>query len=146
MPQLNNMKPNPKTGEITLASGTILSRRLSRSMFLSSTEGVRAQINVQNEPWCSFRFEDSEDSLIVVVFFKGESLESISLYVNDPKLGTSWNDWSEPKEMERKRAGDGWLQKNDLKPGKNYVWGSVWSGYSPQSASSSIVIRYKVGS
>lgn len=140
------MKPNSETGELTLASGTVLSSVLSRSMFLSSAEGVRAQINVQNEPWCSYRFEDHEDSLIVVVFFKGESLESISLYVDDPRFGTGWNDWSEQKEMERKRAGDEWLKKNELKVGKNYAWGSVWSGYSPQSAASSIVIRYKNGS
>lgn len=140
------MKPNPTTGEITLASGAIIWSRLTRSDFLSSVEGTQAKVNVQNEPWCSFRFEDNEDLLIAVVFFNGERLESISLYINDPRFGTGWEDWSEAKELERKRAGDDWLKKNGLKPGKNYTWGSVWSDYSPQSGSSGIVIRYKEGS
>ena len=140
------MKPNPTTGELTLASGTILSSRLTRSDFLSSPEGTQAQIQVQNEPWCSFRFDDREDSLIAVVFFKGERLESVSLHVSDPRFGTGWEEWSEAKEQQRKRAGDEWLRKNGLQPGKNYRWGSVWSDYSPQSGSSSIVIRYTEGS
>lgn len=140
------MKPNPKTGELTLASGTILSSHLTRSMFRLSPEALQAKINVQNEPWCSFRFEDHEDSLSITVFFHGERLESVSLYINDPRFGTSWEDWSEQKELERKQAGDEWLKKNGLKPGKNYAWGSVWSDYSPQSGFSDIVIRYGNGS
>ena len=136
------MKPNPKTGELALASGTILSPQLTRSMFLSSPEGIQAKIHVQNEPWCSYRVDDHEGPLIIVVFFQGERLESISLYMNDPKFGTSWEDWSEKKELERKQAGDDWLKKNGLKAGKNYGWGSLWSDYSPQDGSSNIVIRY----
>jgi hypothetical protein len=136
------MKPNPKTGELLLPSGTILSPRLTRSVFLSSVEGMQAKVSVKNEPWCSFRFEDHEDSLGIVVFFKGENLESIHFSLSDPKFGNGWEDWSEARELERKQANNQWLKKNDLIPGKRYSWGSVWSDYDPKSGSSMIVVRY----
>jgi hypothetical protein len=139
------MKPNPKTGELTLPSGTVLSPRLTRSVFLSSAEGKGAEVSVKNEPWCSFRFEDHEDSMGVIVFFKGEILESVHLSINDPRFGTSWEDWSEEKELGRKRANDQWLKSNGLPPGKRYSWGSVWSDYSPKSGYSLIVIQYGKG-
>ncbi len=137
------MKPNPKTGELILPSGTILSSGLTRSTFLSSVEGARTQVEVKNEPWCSFRFEENEDSLTVVVHFKGESLESVTLSIIDPKYGNSWEGWNEKRELEQKRANNRWLRSKGLVPGKKYSWGSVWSDYDPKSGSSMIVIRYQ---
>lgn len=136
------MKPNPKTGELVLSSGAILSSRLTRSAFLSSEEGARANVVVKNEPWCSFSFEEREDSWIVVVYFKDEHMESVHLSINDSKYGTGWENWSEEKELERKKAHDRWLRSNGLVPGMQYSWGSVWSDYDPKSGSSMIVIRY----
>lgn len=139
------MKPNPKTGDLCLPSGTILSSRLTRSLFLSSNEGRRAEVSVKNEPWCSFRFEEREDAFVVVVFFKGENLESVHFCISDPKFGTGWEDWSEEKELERKEANNQWLLKHGLVPGKKYSWGSVWSDYDPKGGASMIVIRYQNG-
>ena len=136
------MKPNPKTGELSLPDGTVLSPRLTRSVFLSSAEGAQAKVVVKNEPWCSFHFEDREDSLGVVVVFRGERLKSVSISIDDPRFGSGWEDWSEKKELERKQANDRWLTGKGLVPGKNYAWGSVWSEYDPKSGSSMIVIRY----
>lgn len=136
------MNPNPKTGELTLPSGMVLSPRLTRSLFLSSVEGKQAEVSVKNEPWCSFRFEDREDLLGVIVFFKGETLESVHLSVNAPRFGTGWEDWSEEKELERKQANNQWPKSHGLTPGKRYSWGSVWSDYSPKSGYSLIVIDY----
>jgi hypothetical protein len=140
------MKPNPKTGEFLLPGGTILSARLTRSAFLASAEGARAQVSVKNEPWCSFRFEDDEDPLDIIVFFNGEKLETVQVSLRDPKFGTGWENWSEEKELDRKRANDQWLREHGLAPEKKYAWGSVWSGYDARSGSSMIVIRYEHGS
>ena len=137
------MKANPNTGELNLPSGTILSPQLTRSMFLISVEGTLAIVSVENEPWCSFRFEDSEDQLGIIVFFKGEKLESVQFASIDPKFSASWNDWSEEKEEERKKRNNQWLMRNDLIPGKEYLWGSVWSNFDGKSGSSEIVLRYK---
>jgi hypothetical protein len=137
------MKSNPKTGDLILPSGTVLSPRLTRSVFLSSMEGRQAEASVKNEPWCSFRFEEREDSLVVVLFFKGEKLESVHFCVSDPKFGTGWEDWSEEKELERKQSNDQWLKRNGFVPGEKYSWGSVWSDYDPKGGSSMIVICYQ---
>jgi hypothetical protein len=140
------MKTNPKTGELILSSGIILSSRLTRSTFLSSAVGARANVEVKNEPWCSFRFEESEDSWIVVVYFKEEQLEAVNLSINDPEYGTGWEDWSEERELDRKQAHDRWLRSNGFVPRNKYSWGSVWSDYDPKSGASMIVIRYQSGS
>jgi hypothetical protein len=138
------IKPDPKTGELAIPlSGTILSSRLTRSAFLSSIEGSQAKVHVKNEPWCSFRFEESEDLLVVIVQFKDENLESINLSINDPKFGNDWKDWSEQKELGRKQANNNWLASHGFFPGKKYSWGSVWSDYDARSGSSMIVIRYQ---
>jgi hypothetical protein len=136
------MKSNPKTGELILPSGTILSSQSTHSTFLSSIEGKRAEVNIRNEPLCSFSFTDDEDSLGIIVFFKGEILESVHFFVSDPQFGVRWENWSRKKESERNQANHQWLKKNGLGSGKRYSWGSVWSGYDPKSGSSSIVIRY----
>ena len=89
------MKANPKSGELTLPGGTILSPHLTRSSFLSSVEGAQAKVNVRNEPWCSFHFEAREDSLGFVVVFRGEHLKSVGLSINHPKFGSGWEEWIE---------------------------------------------------
>jgi hypothetical protein len=140
------LKTNPKTGELTLESGLVLSPLLTRSVFLSSPNGARAKRIVDNAPWRSFRFEENEESLAVIVFFKGETLESVQITVTGPELGTSWENWSEEKELKRKRANDQWLIGKGLVPDKIYSWGTVWSGYDRKDGSSSIIIRYQNGS
>ena len=137
------IKVNPENGEfVILPSGSILSSRLTRSQFLSSPEGIQSKIQIQNEPWCSFRFEEQEESLLFVVQFKSEKLDAIEIYSHGLEFGVDWKDWSNQKELERKKANDAWLLKNNLLPDDIYRWGSVWSGYDAKSASSVIVIRY----
>lgn len=137
------IKVNPENGEfIILPSGSILSSRLTRSQFLSSAEGIQSKIQIQNEPWCSFRFEEQEESLLFVVQFKSERLDAIEIYSHGLEFGVDWKDWIEQKELERKKANDAWLLKNNLSPDDTYRWGSVWSGYDAKRASSVIVIRY----
>lgn len=139
------MKTDPNTGELILPSGTILSSQLTRSKFLASVEGTQAEVLVRNEPWCSFRFKDKEDSLVIVVFFKGENLESVHFTSSDPKFGINWKDCSEEKELARKQANDQWLKINGLIQGNKYVWGSVWSTYDKRSGFSTIVFQYQKG-
>ncbi len=138
------MKPNPNTGEFILRSGTVISPQLTHSEFLSSVEGSISKVNVKNEPYCSYRFEDNEDSLVMIAYFKGEKLESIHISLLNPEFGTNWSDWSEEKQLNLKQANDSWLMKNDLTPDKQYSWGSVNSAYDQKSGSSHIVIKYNI--
>jgi hypothetical protein len=139
------MKADPKTGDLTLASGSILSSRLSRSGFLASPEGRGAKLVVRNDPWCSFRFDEIEESMAIVVYFNQEELESVELSISDPKFGNAWNDWSEAKELQRNKANADWLDGKGLVPGTAYSWGTIWSDYDPKSGSSAISIRYQDG-
>lgn len=136
------MKIDSFTGTLELESGLVLSSALSRSQFLASSVGMASTALVRNEPWCSFRFEAGAESVVLAVFFKSEVLESVRITVTDPRFGTGWDDWSQEKEMQRKSANDQWLLAHGLTPGKQYAWGSVWSGFDPKGGSSSAVIRY----
>ena len=137
------MKTDPKTGELVLTSGLVLSPQLTYSAFIASVNGAQATVVVNNDPWRSLRFEETDESLIVIVFFKGEILESVELSITGPEFGTQWQDWSEEKELDRKKANDQWLKNNRLVPNTSYAWGEIWSDYDPRSGSSSIVIRYR---
>lgn len=137
------MKTNPSTGELTLESGIALSPDLSRSAFLFSADGGRAKVLVKNEPWCSYRLDEKEESLSVSIFFEGEKLESIHLAIVTSEFGLGWEDWSEEKELKRKLANERWLVSKNLIAGKGYSWGTVSSDYDQKSGSSAIVVRYK---
>ena len=78
----------------------------------------------------------------VVLYFYGQQLESIDLANASQEFGTSWNDWSEEKEMKRKEAHDRWLISQTGADARDYDWGSIYSDYDPRSSGSSIVIRY----
>lgn len=139
------MTIDPTTGNISLQSGTVLSKETTRDAFLRSPEGLKASVLVKNEAWCSFKFAVPEESIVLAVFFKDELLESVQLCLTGSAYGSSWQDWSEEKEMERKRANDGLLFKNGLVPGEKYSWGTVWSGYDSKGGFSSAVLRYRNG-
>ena len=137
------MLVNIVTGEIVVESGAILSAGTVRSAFLSSPEGATSNILVKNEPWCSYKFSDPMESLVVGVLFKGDNLQSIHLAVVD---SASEPTWSHESELARKAENNKWLQSKGLVAGKSYSWGSVWSDYDPRGGSSSAIISYSSGS
>lgn len=103
---------------------------------------MRSAVFVRNEPWCSFRLAETDHDVAVVVYFKGELLQSVQVCVVDPEFGTGRHDRSHEKEMRRKAANDQWLLARGVTPGKKYAWGSVWSGFDPNGGLSSAVVRY----
>jgi hypothetical protein len=72
--------------------------------------------------------------------FKAGRIESISFSI--PSAGTSWDDWSEAGEQQRKRDHDDWLTTQLGTGPYEYSWGVVCSKYYPQSGFSSITVRY----
>src|SRR4030095_11509629 len=136
------MKINSSTGEIALECGFALSPEVSRAQFLASPAGMRSAIFVENEPWCSFRLAKTDNDVVVVVYFKGELLESVQVCSVDPKFGIGWDERNHAKEMQRKAVNDRWLFASGVTPGKKYAWGSVWSGFDRNGGFSSAVVRY----
>ena len=67
----------------------------------------------QNEPYCTWKLGGeyrSAISFVITLCFHDERLIRVDLTHVDPKYGTSWSDWSEEKEAQRKAEHDRWLQ------------------------------------
>jgi hypothetical protein len=63
---------------------------------------------------------------------------------SDPRFGSSWDDHSLAKEMDRKASHEKLLSAC-LGSKRTFPWGSVWSGYDERGGGSAIIIRYEVG-
>lgn len=134
------------TGVITLPEvGASIASTLSRSEFLQVPEFSGASIFVQSEPWCSYRLpaiRQKYTDLVVIVQFRGEELFSLDLCHSAACFGTSWENWSEERELARKAFHERWLASEvGVRPGK-YAWGEISSYYDEKGRFSSIVIRY----
>jgi hypothetical protein len=138
---------DPKTGTIRFAPELAISPTLTRENFLSSLLGTRATVLVQNEPHCSFALPKmifSGHAFVGSLWFTGSRLLRVSIASVDESFGSSWSNWSQGREMERKTFHDSLLQ-SALGPGwsgRPFPWGVVASLYDPKSGSSSIIVTY----
>src|SRR5215475_15239391 len=134
------------TGELFIDSAAVgIGPRCTRKDFVSSILSSESRVLVKNEPYCSFSVGSHKISglrFIVSLSFYGDILESIELTHDDEEPGSSWSDWSEEKELKRKRIHDQWLTSLHGRTSHRHSWGAIWSGYDPRSGSSSITIRY----
>ena len=123
-------------------SGLRISRAL-RETEVATLEGVSKRDMGTNYVWYSLpnRNSESENILISLCFHSG-TLDSISIALNDPDLGSSWSDWSEQKEWMRADRTEAWLAAQGYPTG-TYPWGEIWAGYDPKGGSGSAGIRYK---
>jgi hypothetical protein len=134
------------TGGIMLPEiGASISASLLCSQFLQTLAFAGASVLDQNEPWCSYRLPEIAQAgsrLCVVLQFHGEQLQSLTLYHDADRFGTSWSDWSEERELARKAFHEDWLTRElGIRLG-HYPWGDISSNYDPKGGSSSIIIRY----
>jgi hypothetical protein len=134
------------TGDLEIEALSIrIGSQFTRQQFLASALAEHARILVQNEPYCTFSvgsYQLAGLSLSISLGFYGEQLETIGLFHDAKALGSSWADWSEEKERQRKQIHDHWLRELTGHASHVYTWGEIWSGFDPKSGSSSIVIQY----
>jgi len=132
------------TGELFIESIPVtLGPRFTRRDL--SALPVAAQSQVVNEPYHSYSLgaqQISGQSFFVVLYFYGQQLESIDMAHGAGEFGTSWDDWSEERELRRKQWHDDWLREQTGQASHVYEWGKVHSSYDPRSGGSSIIIRY----
>jgi hypothetical protein len=115
-----------KTGALRFEDGVELSSELTRTSFLASEIGQRAEKSVQNEPYSSWRLSallDPPHTFSAILYFRGEKLWQICLVDSDPKFGTSWSD---SDEHARKLSHDVWLEAS-LSTERDFAWGSAES-------------------
>jgi len=134
------------TGELFIDSAAVgIGPRFTRKDFVSSILSNDSRALVKNEPYCSFSVGSHEISglrFTVSISFYGDILESIELTHDDEEPGSSRSDWSEEKELKRKRIHDQWLTSLQLRTSHRHSWGEILSGYDPRSGGNSITIRY----
>lgn len=109
------------------------------------TLGMNAYLGPQPVDGLLFRVE---------LHFQGEQLGGYSLWLDDPRYGTSWDDCSEEKQLAQRDAHDAWLLST-LGPGErvpspsgpelrySFPWGEVWSTFDARGMSSPIGIRFR---
>lgn len=136
------------TGNITIKHAALaIGPSLARDDFLTSALGRSAQVNVENEPYCSYAAQIPTGNLMslpawLTLYFYHQQLESVSIMASDDRCGASWNDWSEEKEHERKRFHDQWLADTIGSTNAHFSWGQLSSDYDARSGFSSIHVQY----
>ena len=135
---------NRSTGEVLIESipATLGPKFTRRDLF---SLPLKSQSQVVNEPYHSYsigRHEIAGLDFYVVLYFYGQELEFIDMAHPAAQFGTSWDDWSEEKELKRKEVHDRWLIEQTGYASHVYEWGEIGSDYDPRSGGSSIIIRY----
>ena len=145
---------NPATGALKLDDyGTALAPALTRKAFLASPLGKAMRDLIVNEPWHSWQLADCRingRTFLLGVFYEGERLDMIQLFLQDSRYGTSWEDFSPEKEKARHAAHWRWLRSQLGSAGarsssgneRRFAWGSVGAYYDPRNEESSIVVSY----
>lgn len=138
------------TGFIVLTEiGAFISPTLQRSQFLQSPAFAKAQVLVQNEPWCSYGLPIislGDTDLSLTFQFNGEALHSLCMAHIAPRFGTGWKDRSETLELQRKAFHEEWLTQEIGVPPGQHPWGKVSSRHDPKAGGSSIVIEFNTPS
>jgi hypothetical protein len=145
-----------QTGALTLPTGTI-GQDVTRTVFLASPVGAHSRCDDMHNGWMHFYpGVQTLDELVfgVRVVFEGERLDSYSLWLDDPRYGTSWDDYSEEKQLAMRDAHDRWLVAQ-LGPGERipsprgpelhyaFPWGEVWSTFDAKGGSTSTIVRFR---
>jgi hypothetical protein len=138
------------TGQIRLPSeGILVGPSLTREQFLASPLASQSREIVRNEPHCSFALPTVQfdgHSYAWSLWFQGSVLRRVSIQCADAEFGSSWSDWTEERELARKRFHDSLLQSvlgSDWSL-QRHPWGSVDSSFDPRSGASSFGVSYAV--
>ena len=132
-------------GEITFDNGFILSRKFTRDEIEKLKFGMKSTLIRNSAPWYVVQLDNIKISGLnfsIVLYFNNNKLIMVDMSISDTKYGTSWDDWTKEKEMDRNRDNKNWLYQ--YTNGQNeFPWGKIWAGYDEKVGGSSIHIRYK---
>jgi hypothetical protein len=137
------------TGEIQFrADGIRVGHALTRELLLASSISSQCRELVRNEPYCSFALptvQFGDQPFAWSVWFRASVLLRVSIQCASPAFGSSWSDWSENRELARKRVHDSLLQQSLGQDWchKHFTWGRVESLYDSKGGFSSIVVTYE---
>jgi hypothetical protein len=136
---------NSSTGDFQTDDGFVLGPATTEQAFLASSVGQSSKDNGHNDGWSRYWLPrplraHSIDWACHAAFLNG-ALKNLSMSTYDP-ASKGWADWSEAKELLKKKWHDDILMQILGVPPYHYSWGEVASAYDPRSASADIAIRY----
>ena len=147
---------DPLTGALVLGGGRI-DRDLSPSALLASPLGAHATREDRPAGWTHVYLGSGDPdgkALGVQLHFEGDRLYGYSVSLADPRYGTSWDDYTEEKQIAKRDAHDAWLvaslgqgtrEPSPRGPELRYAlpWGDVWSTFDARGGSTSIGVRFR---
>jgi len=138
------MKIDPQTGEIEVEEGGfVIHPDISLDEFLASPSGANARLVVKSHQYStySFTFKIGMSLFGLSIVFASQKLDS--LRIEKFNSGSTWGNWSEAHELERKNEHDHLLVSFLGTPPYKFLWGEIVSIYDPRSGSSNISIQYR---
>ncbi len=142
------MMIDKETGAVEInIPATKIPPNMPRDDFLKSPlYSISSPLN-QNPPWSRYAFKSviiNEDKFVGDICFNTEKLYSITLAVIRPEFGTSWGEWSEEKELARKRYHENLLRTifGESSESYSFPWGKVISLFDRRAGGSAIEIYY----
>jgi hypothetical protein len=135
------MKIDRTTGQVELESVT-LGPFTDRRSFLDTAPGIASRNSVNNRQWSTYTFStnESEGDFVINVVFCEDSLSEIRLSKGDST--SSWSDWSQNRELNRKKIHDRLLMQVLGEGPYRYSWGEVMSIFDEKAGASEVIIRY----
>lgn len=138
---------NIQNGELKIAN-LIISPKINKDDFIDVVKKnklLKAERDMKNSyHWYYFNtLQLAGLNMAASVCFYKSNLNIITFSNTDSSLGSSWEDWSKEKELERKNSHNQWLQKVLGNPPYEYDWGSIKSDYDEKSAFSIIMVNFK---
>lgn len=135
---------NVEEFELLHPLGLRISRSLTEAALLSSFQHGQLKRTDMHTGWVWYRlptFAESELLIVISLGFNSGVLEHVSLSDTHPRYGTSWNDWSEEKELLRARQIGSWLTGKGFASG-TYSWGVIWAGYDAKGGFGHAAVQY----
>lgn len=126
--------------------GLRISRSLTEATLLSAIQPEQLKRTDMHTGWVWYRLPTFVESDLVIgisLGFNSGVLEHVSLSDTRPEYGTSWNDWSEEKELLRAKKIGSWLAGQGFSSG-TYSWGVIWVGYDAKGGFGHAVVQYAV--
>jgi hypothetical protein len=130
------------SGELRFDTGESLGPALTQQAFQATPMGATAS----SLGAAGFRLGPREiagQKFEASIWFVGNALRRVDLSMVQPVEATSWDDYSEDRELARKAKHDAWLDAQLGPDPWRLSWGDVQSDWDPRSGSSSIIIAYE---
>lgn len=124
---------------------------LARQRFVASEIGSNSRMVINNPPFFTYLtppFSIMGEMFVANVIFKNERLQEVRLCFQPNEAKTSWQNWSESRELAYKKEQER-LLLSQIGPGNvgptsySFGWGTIDSVYSESEGTSEIVIKYK---